>query len=211
MENMELYERFRQVPQEAQKSIAGGRLKGMTDINPMWRIKLLTERFGPCGMGWKYTIKEKQIIPGAGDEVAAFVDIDLYYKDGERWSDPVPGTGGSMLVSVEKSGARTNDECFKMALTDAISVAAKALGVGADVYWQKDRTKYSGAPAIDTLPNTWAVDAVHEDALILCGHQAGFDEKQTRDIVKHNFGKQIKELSYEEYTSAAAAFEARKK
>lgn len=211
MENMELYERFRQVPQEAQKSISGGRLKGMTDINPMWRIKILTDRFGPCGMGWKYTIKEKQIIPGAGNEVAAFVDIDLYYKEGERWSDPIPGTGGSMLVSAEKSGARTNDECFKMALTDAISVAAKALGVGADVYWQKDRTKYSGAPANDTLPNTWVVDAVHEDALILCGHQAGFDEKTTRKIVKDNFGKQIKDLSYEEYTSAAAAFEARKK
>ena len=35
-----------------------------------------------------------------------------------------------------------NDECFKMALTDAISVSCKALGVGADVYWNKDRTKY---------------------------------------------------------------------
>ena len=29
-----------------------------------------------------------------------------------------------------------------MAYTDAISVACKALGVGADVYWQADRTKY---------------------------------------------------------------------
>jgi hypothetical protein len=29
-----------------------------------------------------------------------------------------------------------------MALTDAISVACKALGMGADVYFEKDRTKY---------------------------------------------------------------------
>ena len=29
-----------------------------------------------------------------------------------------------------------------MALTDAISVACKALGFGANVYWDKDRTKY---------------------------------------------------------------------
>ena len=54
MNNLELYDSFREVPQEAKKPIAAGRLKGMTDINPMWRIKVLTERFGPCGIGWKY-------------------------------------------------------------------------------------------------------------------------------------------------------------
>lgn len=36
-----------------------------------------------------------------------------------------------------------SDECYKMALTDAISVACKALGVAADVYWSSDVTKYS--------------------------------------------------------------------
>ena len=56
MEHMELYNSWRQVPKEAQKAITGGRLNGMTDINPMWRIQCLTERFGPCGMGWKYII-----------------------------------------------------------------------------------------------------------------------------------------------------------
>ena len=46
MENLELYEKVRSVPENAQKEIKGGRLKGMTDINPMWRIKKLTEEFG---------------------------------------------------------------------------------------------------------------------------------------------------------------------
>lgn len=39
--NLCLYERIRQVPEEAVKTIAAGRLKGMSDINPMWRIKNL--------------------------------------------------------------------------------------------------------------------------------------------------------------------------
>ena len=56
MENLHYYEKFRNVPAEAQKSIGGGRLKGMTDINPMWRIKVLTEQFGVCGFGWYYDI-----------------------------------------------------------------------------------------------------------------------------------------------------------
>lgn len=146
-ENLELYERFREVPKEAKKSIAAGRLKGMTDINPMWRIKALTEAFGPCGIGWKYTILSQWLEPGADGVVSAFCNITLQYKWQGEWSEPVPGTGGSAFVAKEKGGLYTSDECYKQALTDAISVAAKALGVGANVYWDKDRTKYSAPPS----------------------------------------------------------------
>lgn len=142
MNNLEIYELAREVPGEAKRSIKGGRLNGFTDINPMWRIKKLTELFGPCGIGWWYVIKDKHIAEGAHGEWCAFVDIDLYYRWGERVSNPIPGTGGSSFVSKEKTGLYTSDECYKMALTDAISVAAKAIGIGADVYYQKDRSKY---------------------------------------------------------------------
>ena len=52
MENLTIYNKARVVPESAQKTIKGGRLNGMTDINPMWRIQMLTELFGPCGIGW---------------------------------------------------------------------------------------------------------------------------------------------------------------
>ena len=146
MENLEIYERVRQVPTSAQREIQAGRLKGKTDINPMWRIKALTEQFGPCGIGWKYTITDKRLENGANNEVSAFVDIDLYIKVDGEWSDAIPGTGGSAFVASERNGLYTSDECFKMALTDAISVACKALGFGADVYWAKDATKYTPRP-----------------------------------------------------------------
>lgn len=146
MENLELYNRVRAVPDNAKRAIAAGRLKGKTDINPMWRIKTLTEAFGPCGFGWKYTIKREWLETGANGEIAAFVDIDLFYKANGEWSEAVPGTGGSMLVTSERNGLYTSDECFKMALTDAVSVAAKALGVAADVYWDADSTKYGRKP-----------------------------------------------------------------
>lgn len=146
MKNLEIYEQVRRVPEEACKGITGGRLNGMTDINPMWRIKTLTERFGPCGVGWKYVVTDKRLENGANGEIAAFMDIDLYVKVEGEWSEAIPGTGGSSFVAKERSGLYTSDECFKMALTDALSVACKALGFGADVYWAKGRTKYS-APA----------------------------------------------------------------
>lgn len=144
-DNLAIYNKVRKVPQNAQKPIKGGRLKGMTDINPMWRIKTLTEVFGPVGQGWYYEIIEKRIEEGANGEKVAFVDIELYVKFGDEWSKPIVGTGGSSFVAKEKSGLFTSDECFKMALTDAISIACKALGVGADVYYAKDRSKYDSS------------------------------------------------------------------
>ena len=142
-QNMNLFEQFRETPETARKQIAGGRLKGFTDINPMWRFKRLTEVFGPCGIGWKYEIVSQRIQPGHGNEVAAFVDILLYYKHNGEWSEGIPGIGGSSFVAVEKNGAHTSDECFKMALTDAIGTACKALGMSADIFFEKDRTKHN--------------------------------------------------------------------
>lgn len=147
MDNLVLYNAVREPPNEALKTIGAGRLKGMTDINPMWRIKALTEQFGPCGIGWKYVVKREWMETSPAGEIAAFMDIDLYYKWDGQWSEPVPGTGGSSFVANEKNGPHMSDECYKMALTDAISVACKALGFGADVYWDKDRTKYGAAPS----------------------------------------------------------------
>ena len=143
-DNMRIYDAVRAVPEDAKRAIMAGRLKGKTDINPMWRIKALTEQFGPCGDGWGYTIDRLWIEEGANGEKCAFAMISLWYtqKDGMR-SDPVIGIGGNMLVANEKNGLYTSDECYKMALTDAISVACKALGFGADVYWGADRTKYT--------------------------------------------------------------------
>lgn len=143
MDNMDIYSKCSTAPDNALKKIQAGRLKGKSDINPMWRIKTLTEIFGPAGVGWYYTIEKQWLEPHANGEVAAFCNIALYYKTGDEWSKPVYGMGGSMFASNERNGVYVSDECFKMALTDAISVACKALGFAANVYWEADRTKYT--------------------------------------------------------------------
>jgi hypothetical protein len=152
--NLATWEKLSRPPKTALKAIAAGRLKGKTDINPQWRYKAMTEAFGPCGVGWKYEIKRTWTEPVTDGQVAAFADIDLYTKVGTGadqgggvWSAPIPGTGGSMLVAQEKSGLHSSDEAFKMAVTDALSVAMKMLGVAAEIYlgnW--DGSKYLNAP-----------------------------------------------------------------
>lgn len=143
MENLEIYNRFRYVPAEAKKKIEAGKLKGFTDVNPMWRLKMLTEYFGACGFGW-YIEDEIHWTETHGNELAAFCKVLLRVKHPEtgEWSAPIIGLGGSKLVG-KGVGEGINDEAYKMAYTDAISIACKNLGMAADVYFEKDRTKYN--------------------------------------------------------------------
>lgn len=139
MDNLDLYNKLKVVPAEAIKPIQSGRLKGKSDINPMWRIKTMTEHFGVCGIGWKYVII-KQWTETYGTETKAYCNIDLFVKVDGQWSDAIQGTGGSSEVTMERNGSYVSDECYKMALTDALSVAMKALGVGADIYFEKGKS-----------------------------------------------------------------------
>ena len=194
-ENLALYERVRKVPQTALRPIEAGRLKGKTDINPMWRIKKLTEEFGPCGIGWCPEKKKEWTVPGANGEIAAFVDIDLYVKVDGEWSKPIHGTGGSMLVSREKNGLYTDDECFKKAYTDAISVACKELGIGADVYWEKDSTKYTQKPEIEQenagtgSSNDTEKSKYERIKTLIKG--SGYNLDDVNELIDSKFGKRI--------------------
>ena len=153
MDNMYIYEKSRKCPDNALRTIQAGKLKGKSDINPIWRIKQLTELFGPCGVGWKLCNVRYWTEPGAGGEVAAWCSMQLLIKADGEWSEGIEGIGGSMLVNTEKGKLVTNDEAFKMAYTDALSVCCKMLGFAADVYWEKDSTKYSGYDDPDPGPN----------------------------------------------------------
>ena len=177
MDNLKIYNAVANVPKEAQKTIQAGRLKGMTDINPMWRIKTLTEQFGVVGFGWKYVITDKRIIEGADGVVCAFVDVDLFVKVDGEWSEAIQGTGGSQLVSVERNGKYTNDECFKMALTDALSVACKSLGIGSNIYWAGGGTKYDTTPTQDkpTQPKPQPKPKTPRESLIAKLKEKGID------------------------------------
>lgn len=148
MGNMRFFEAFGTTPKEARKMIQAGNLKGKTDINPMWRIKALTEAFGPQGEGWKLEVRDVRVTEAAG-EAMVHCWLDLYYKtEGGEWSAPVPGFGGNKLCGKGK-GDGLNDEAYKMAFTDALSVCCKGLGMSADIYYEADRTKYT-APEVPT-------------------------------------------------------------
>lgn len=140
-----MWTRMATPPKTALKEIKGGNLgaAGLSMIDPMWRYKALTKEFGACGEGWKYEIVRTWETEAKGkywSGTITNVEIIFQYRrdsadDENYWSSPIPAFGSSKL---------TDDEALKGALTDAISVATKMIGVAADVYmgyW--DGNKYN--------------------------------------------------------------------
>lgn len=144
MSNMQYYEALQSVPDDAKSKIKGGRLSGMTDINPQWRYQRMTEVFGACGTGWHYTIDKLWTEPSdATGEILAFALVSVYIVGDAGESAPITGVGGSKLVMQENAGPRANDEAYKMAVTDALGTAMKMLGLAADVYRGYSDSKYN--------------------------------------------------------------------
>lgn len=186
MDNLELYNKYKSVPANALKAFDNGNFKG-TDINTMWRIKCLTEEFGMCGVGWYPELVNKWTEQGANGEIMCFVEIKLYVKANGEWSKGISATGGSKLVSFVKSRGETksSDEGYKMAFTDAFGVACKYLGIGADVYWENDKTKY-------TQPLEWTLEELAEARAYAFenGKKAGipfsdYDERELQVVIEN--------------------------
>lgn len=208
MSNLIIYEAVRTVPEKAKKPIEAGRLKGKTDINPMWRIRALTDLFGPCGIGWKYVITKQWLEHGANNEIAAFVNIDLFIKHNGEWSDSIPGTGGSAFVSSERNGLYVSDECFKMALTDAISVSCKALGFGADVYWEKDSTKYDNSASGTNEKNaTKTLSSAQLGRMYVIAKAKGASQEAVDKAILKSFSCTPEAMTKAQYDKVVAGYE----
>lgn len=166
---MEIWNKVRSVPSDAVKEIEGGPLKGKSNINPIWRFQELTAIYGPCGTGWRVeqVARWKESTP-SGD-TAVFCEVNLYVKQDGEWSSPIFGQGGNTLIRTSTEWVngqqvtvqRIDDEAYKKAYTDAISVACKSLGFAADICYTQEETKYgsfrtqdSASSPKEALPQT---------------------------------------------------------
>lgn len=201
MSNMAIWEALRTPPQTALKKIEAGRLKGKSDINPQWRYEAMTQQFGPCGIGWRYTIDRCWLEPTADGQVVAFAEVSLYVKAADRWSEAIPAIGGNMLVEKESKGLHVSDEAYKMAVTDALSVALKMIGVAADVYaGNMDGFKYSQPARAAEAKSAEAKPAADIDKLrrrfFAVANIYAPATNQTPEDVKEHFKDRLKLTSF---------------
>ena len=92
------YEAVQEPPPNALKTIEFGKLKDKSDINPQWKIEALTGQYGLCGVGWKFEIAETEIRECKDGQVLLFMKVNLYVKDKDKWSEPIPGYGGDFII-----------------------------------------------------------------------------------------------------------------
>jgi len=203
MENMEIWKKVNSPPDWAKRPIQFGALKGKTDINPQWRMQAMTEAFGPVGFGWTYSIDRLWLEQGHADEVCAFALVTVKVKLGSEWSEPFQGIGGSSFTSKTKNGVYTSDECYKMATTDALSVAFKAVGVGAQIYSGfNDGSKYQELFNTPEPPAT--IDDEQLANLEALAQEVGADLKKFAGFLKV---EKLADLPKAHYPAAVKALE----
>jgi hypothetical protein len=140
-DNLEFWNALKRTDPKATKPFqrAGG-FRG-TQIDPAWRLQMMTEVFGPVGKGWGYEQLEWTIA-----ERMVFICCRVWYIDphtGEKHFTG-PQWGGTEMVRRNRDGTeRPDDECFKMSMTDAIGKCMLQVGLAADIYLgQFDDSKY---------------------------------------------------------------------
>lgn len=101
-----------------------------TAVKPIYCDQRMTEQFGPCGLGWGIEKPEFQLV-SAGNEILVYCTVAVWHGNKDCL---VYGVGGDKVMSAGSNGARTSDEAFKMAFTDAIGNAMKHLGMSADIH-----------------------------------------------------------------------------
>lgn len=225
MDNLRIYNKYREVPKEALKPFDNGNFKG-TDINTMWRIKCLTEEFGVCGIGWSYDIVRTWTENGCNGELLCFAEIRLFIKVDGEWSRGISAVGGSKLISYiqSKQYSKNSDEGYKMAITDALGVACKLLGFGADVYWANDKSKYTAKdddePQVKPIQNTHKTPPKTDDKPKIVGIISRSELVQKYGVsnpektiawLEDYFGKKIGELTESEAAEARGILDEKKR
>lgn len=179
----EKYQALANPPQDALRTIEAGNLKGKSDINPQWKIEAMTEQYGLCGIGWKFEVINVTTQPCPEGQILLYMQVNLYVKDGDVWSAPIPGFGGDMLVEKNKNGLVPNDEAYKMCLTDALGNAMKCVGVAANVYRGKFDGKYARRNS--------TTSSVESGSQLRCSACGAIIDAKTADYSRKKYGSEL--------------------
>ena len=130
---MKIWETLSKTNPEFTKPLPGYGGKTLTTIDPMYQIQMMTDLFGPVGLGWKYKVDYKYI------DGLVFAEVTIKYFTNE-WHEYGPVCS---VQNLSKSNNKLDDEAPKKAMTDAMTKAFSHLGMSADVFLGKfDDSKY---------------------------------------------------------------------
>lgn len=144
--NLELWDKVEKTDPKHTKPITGKSYKG-TSPKPQWLVRKATETFGPCGIGWGFTVDERiesgAAIGGGARDQMHIAKVTVWYNwNGERGE--VTHVGGTPFSGFRSSGKPfTDEDAPKKSVTDALVKALSMIGFAGDIFMGRfDDSKY---------------------------------------------------------------------
>ncbi len=140
-EHTSLWDAVSRTPKEYTKAITGKPYKG-TSPAPYYLVRKATETFGPCGIGWGFTIPEQNLFTGREGTIIHVAKVRVWYlMDGKRGE--VEHLGQTVFSGKNRNGEFTDEDAFKKSVTDGLTKALSMLGFAGDIFMGRyDDSKY---------------------------------------------------------------------
>ena len=151
-QNKDLWRRVCVTDPAAVKPITGKQYAGNSP-KPYWIVERMTDEFGPCGIGWGFTILSERFErfgEGKTAEVLHIASVRLWYMlDGKRGElEQVGQTRASYTTSKDKF--LVDEDAPKKSVTDALVKCASYLGFAGDIFSGRwDDSKYVAQAAAE--------------------------------------------------------------
>lgn len=157
---MELWKKVEKTDPKHTKAITGKAYQG-TSPKPYYLVQKATETFGPCGIGWGFTVLDERIEEGADGERMSIARVRVWYK----WNDArgeVEHVGGTQFCGKRASGKFfTDEDAPKKSVTDALVKALSMIGFAGDIFmglyddskYVQDLRNETKAPVQTALPS----------------------------------------------------------
>ena len=142
MSNKALWDRVCVTDPAAVKPITGKQYSGNSP-KPYWIVERLTDEFGPCGIGWGFTIINERFERFSGTDSLHVAVVRLWYvQDGKRGElEQIGQTKASYVTS--KGSFMLDEDAPKKSVTDALVKCASYLGFAGDIFSGRwDDSKY---------------------------------------------------------------------
>lgn len=142
MDNKALWKRAFTTDPRAVKPITGKQYSGNSP-KPYWIVERLTDEFGPCGIGWGFTILNERMERLTDTDVLHVAVVRFWYVlDGQRGEFEQIGQTKAVYEK-SKGGNMVDEDAPKKSVTDALVKCASYLGFAGDIFsgmW--DDSKY---------------------------------------------------------------------
>jgi len=141
MDNKELWKRAFVTDPKAVKPITGKQYKGNSP-KPYWIVERLTDEFGPCGIGWGFTILNERMERLTENDVLHVAVLRFWYVLNDKRGE-FEQVGQTKAMYQTKNGLLVDEDAPKKSVTDALVKCASYLGFAGDIFsgmW--DDSKY---------------------------------------------------------------------